>query len=663
MRRRVLDALRSLRGNDRRSRLLQLAAVFGAYYLVAELGLRLSLVERTITPLWPPTGVALVACLSYGRRVWPAVAIAAFAVNAPLGDSLATAAGIAVGNTLAPVVAATLLVRVDFSPRLQRVRDALTLVFLGALVSMAISATIGTLTLLASDAIPAHRFAGSWLVWWTGDAMGVVIVAPFLWSLAIDGPRLRRAERLEAIVAALVLVGVWAIAFLSTVHPMFLLPPFVGWIAWRFQQRGAAPAALVVSVLATWAAVEEVGPFEHASLVDRMVVLQSFNAIVALTSIVTAAAISQRQRVAEREHRVIETLQRSLLPERLPDVPGVDVAARYMPASHDVALGGDWYDVIPLPDGRVGLGVGDVAGHGVGAAASMGQLRMALRAYALEELEPSDVIGRLNRVLRELHPNAMATLWYGNYDPATRELRFASAGHPPPMLVDARRTARYIEAPNGPPLGVVHQLACSDASLHLDVGTTILLYTDGLVERRRASIDEGLNALSERVRQAPAELEALCDHVMDGLTTAPTDDVALLAIRPTALVGTQLRLRRPAVLAGVPEARHMMRRWLEHNHVASDDAFDALVAATEAYTNVVQHAYGLQVGAVEVDALIGDGRLEIAIRDRGRWRGGESLRDDGGGRGLLMMRTLMDTVEIDSDQQGTEVRMRRALKT
>jgi serine phosphatase RsbU (regulator of sigma subunit)/anti-sigma regulatory factor (Ser/Thr protein kinase) len=658
----VLHALRSLRGDDRRSRLLQFAVVAGAYYVAAELGLRLSLVERTITPLWPPTGVALVACLAYGRRVWPAVAIAAFAVNAPLGDSLVTAAVIAAGNTLAPIVAATLLTRVDFSPLLQRVRDALALVFLAGALSMTISATAGTLTLLASDAISAHQFAGSWLVWWTGDATGIVIVAPFLWSLAILGPRLSRAGHAEAVIAAVVLLGVCAFAFRPSVHPMFLLPPFIGWIAWRFQQRGAAPAALVVSVIATWAAVEEVGPFDGVSLVDRMVVLQSFNAVIALTSIVTAAAISQRERVSEREHRVIETLQRSLLPERLPDVPGVDVAARYMPASHDVALGGDWYDVMPLPDGRVGLAVGDVAGHGVGAAASMGQLRMALRAYALEELEPSDVMARLNRVLRELHPNAMATLWYGNYDPATRELRFASAGHPPPMLVDSEHTARYLEAPNGPPLGVVHHLVCSDASFYLDVGTTILLYTDGLVERRRVSIDDGLAALLARAREAPAELEMLCDHVMTGLVTAPTDDVALLAIRPTALVGTQLRLRRPAVLAGVPEARHMMRRWLEHNHVASDDAFDALVAATEAYTNVVQHAYGLQIGAVELDALIGDGNLEIAVRDRGRWRGGESLRADGGGRGLLMMRTLMDSVVIDSTQQGTEVRMKRALK-
>jgi integral membrane sensor domain MASE1/anti-sigma regulatory factor (Ser/Thr protein kinase) len=657
----VLDALRSLRGDDRRSRLFQFAVVAGSYYVAAELGLRLSLVERTITPLWPPTGVALVACLAYGRRVWPAIAIAAFAVNAPLGDALITAAAIAVGNTVAPVVAATLLARVQFSSRLQRVRDALALVFLGGVVSMAISATVGTLTLLASDAISAHRFAGSWLVWWTGDVMGIVIVAPFLWSLAAVGPRLSRAMRVEALVATVVLLGVCAIAFLSVLHPMFLLPPFVGWIGWRFQQRGAGPAALVVSVFATWAAVESVGPFDDASLVDRMVVLQSFNAVVALTAIVTAAAISQRERVAEREHRVIETLQRSLLPERLPDVPGVDVAARYIPASHDVALGGDWYDIIPLPDGRVGFAVGDVAGHGVAAAASMGQLRMALRAYALEELEPSDVMTRLNRVLRELHPNAMATLWYGNYDPATRELRFASAGHPPPMLVDVRRTSRFLEAENGPPLGVVQHLGCGDASFHLDVGTTILLYTDGLVERRRVSIDDGLAALLARGRNAPVELEELCGHVIGGMNDEPADDVALLAIRPTVLVGTQLRLRRPAVLAGVPEARHMMRRWLEHNHVATNDAFDVLIAATEAYTNVVQHAYGLQVGAVEVDALIGDGNLEIAVRDRGRWRGGESMRNDGGGRGLLMMRALMDSVEIASTQQGTEVRMKLAL--
>ena len=154
--------------------------VGGAYYGSARLGLMLSLVERNVTPLWPPTGIAVVALLVLGRSVWPGVAVAAFLVNAPISAGLGAAAVTAVGNTLAPLVAATLLRRVGFRPEIDRQRDALAIVFLGALVSMAVSATVGTVTLAASGSIPWSGFWPAWTVWWTGDAMGVLVVAPFL---------------------------------------------------------------------------------------------------------------------------------------------------------------------------------------------------------------------------------------------------------------------------------------------------------------------------------------------------------------------------------------------------------------------------------------------------------------------------------------------------
>jgi integral membrane sensor domain MASE1/anti-sigma regulatory factor (Ser/Thr protein kinase) len=647
-----------------RQYVIELLVVAASYYVVAELGLRLALVGRSVTPLWPPTGLALVAFLAFGRRTWPAIAVAAFAVNAPISPTFATAGVIAVGNTVAPMVAATLLTMVGFRRQLDRLRDAVVIVLLAALVSMTISATIGTLALVVSGAVDSDRFARTWLVWWTGDAMGVLIVAPFLWSLQLWRHRVRDHRRVaEAVAFTMLLLVACAVAFLAGEQFMFVVLPVLGWIAWRFEQRGAAPAALVVSVLATLSTAQEVGPFAGLSLVSRMVTLQSFNATVAFTAIVVASAVSQRERSAEREHRVVETLQRSLLPEALPDLPGITVAARYIPATADVKLGGDWYDIIPLRGDRLAFAVGDVAGHGVPAAAVMGQIRMALRAYALDELAPAEALGRLNRLLRELQPTAMATVWYGHYDPAVNVLSFSSAGHLPPLLIDERNLASYLEERNGPPLGAVENAAYPQVESALEYGAVILLYTDGLVENRSAPIDAGLDRLRVHALEATGDLEELCDHIVATLlATSPVDDVALLAIRPNSFARRELRLKRPASPHTIPEVRRVIRLWLVQNDVSEDEAFDVLVAAGEACSNAVQHAYGLTSGTVEIEVWIAGGELRIEVKDRGTWRArAADAPNRGGGRGLGLMRSLMDGVEIDSGAHGTHVRMRRRL--
>src|SRR5579863_2674306 len=162
-------------------RALPLAALAATYYVVARASLELSLVGRSVTPLWGPTGIALVGLLLAGFRVWPAITVAAFFVNLQMSPP-AVALGIAVGNTLAPVAAAWLLRKVRFDPHLARPRDALALVLAGT-TSTTISASVGTACLVLSGAVPSMHFGSTWLVWWTGDAMGMLLVAPFLWSL------------------------------------------------------------------------------------------------------------------------------------------------------------------------------------------------------------------------------------------------------------------------------------------------------------------------------------------------------------------------------------------------------------------------------------------------------------------------------------------------
>src|SRR2546421_4120796 len=178
---------------------LRLAVVAVAYFVSARLSLELALVHGQVTPVWPPTGIALVAILVFGVRIWPAIAVAALAVNLPLGPNVLGAACIAAGNTLAPLAAATLMKSVGFRLELDRLIDAAALILLGALTGMAVSATVGSLVLVISGSVPAANFAQTWAVWWTGDAMGVLLFAPFLLSFwpKAGRPALARGRQLE----------------------------------------------------------------------------------------------------------------------------------------------------------------------------------------------------------------------------------------------------------------------------------------------------------------------------------------------------------------------------------------------------------------------------------------------------------------------------------
>ncbi len=280
--------------------LLQLTVVGLAYWFAAGVSLRLALVHGQVTPIWPPTGIALVAILVLGRRVWPAVFLAALAVNLPIGPSILGAASIAVGNTLAPLVAAALLKRVGFRIELDRLRDAVAIIVLGGL-AMTISATVGTAVLVLSSAVPAGSFLSTWAVWWTGDAMGVLLVAPFLLSLLPQArspaPTVRMAAELGGLLSGIAILTF--VFFQFNLRLEYLVFPLLMLAAWRFHLRGAAPAALITSGVAIWSAVQGTGPFANETLVQKMVTLQAFNVCVALTSLVLAAVIQARERAQE----------------------------------------------------------------------------------------------------------------------------------------------------------------------------------------------------------------------------------------------------------------------------------------------------------------------------------------------------------------------------
>ena len=251
-----------------------------------------------------------------------------------------------------------------------------------------------------------------------------------------------------------------------------------------------------------------------------------------------ASVAIENAELFEREHELAETLQRSLLPQRLPVLAQVRLAARYLPAGGGGDVGGDWYDAIVLPGGQVVLAVGDVAGRGAQAAAVMGQLRIGMRAYALQGMDPADVLRSLDRLLQGLSAAYMATAFYLLLDPETETARYANAGHPPPLAIGPDGGLRWMEEGVAVPLGVQPDGDFRTYEMKVPRGSTLLLYTDGLVEERASPIDDGLTRLRRAVEPPDVDLNLLCDRVLERMDAqGKPDDVALLAARLAPAVG------------------------------------------------------------------------------------------------------------------------------
>jgi anti-sigma regulatory factor (Ser/Thr protein kinase) len=363
-----------------------------------------------------------------------------------------------------------------------------------------------------------------------------------------------------------------------------------------------------------------------------------------------------------RERGVAETLQHRLLPDRLPDVPGVRLAARYVPGAVGSQVGGDWYDVVPLPSGEVGLVMGDVVGHDLDAAADMGQLRNALRACAAEGAPPDEVLQQLNRLCLQQDLGGMATVLYAVLDPVLGTLTLANAGHYPPLLVTSDG-ARFLETDPRPPVGAVREVHYGRTTHRLPPGSLLVLYTDGLVERRDVAVEEGMARL-QRLVPAPVDgdgLERVCDAVLDGMLGGhpSDDDVALLTVAPQALLGPHLDLMLPADADHLAVLRRTLERWLVEHGADDVEVYEITVACSEAATNAIEHAYGPGRADLQVvcDAST-DGWVTLTVRDWGQWR---EARGRDRGRGVGLIHGLMDEAEVLHGDRGTQVVMRRRL--
>ncbi|KMO70956.1 SpoIIE family protein phosphatase [Mycolicibacterium chlorophenolicum] len=361
----------------------------------------------------------------------------------------------------------------------------------------------------------------------------------------------------------------------------------------------------------------------------------------------------QRVHQIDQQRETALALQHAILGPAL----STGFAVRYQPATRPLQVGGDWYDVVDLDDGRIGLIVGDCVGHGLAAATVMGQLRSACRALLLEHPSPAAALSALDRFAARLPGARCTTVFCAMLTPGTGELVYSCAGHPPPILVLADHTTHLLDDARSTPLAVKFADSRPETSVTMPPRATLLLYTDGLVERRRESIDDGIARATGVVGENRAtELDELADVIMSRLTPVNgyDDDVALLLYRQPA----PLELEFPADVAELAPSRTALRTWLGSAGVDAEQTLDVLIAAGEALANAIEHGHrDLPGGTVRLQATAFADDLHVTVIDTGTWKAPADAPALHRGRGLGLMRALMQDVTIDSQATGTRVHM------
>jgi serine phosphatase RsbU (regulator of sigma subunit)/anti-sigma regulatory factor (Ser/Thr protein kinase) len=359
-----------------------------------------------------------------------------------------------------------------------------------------------------------------------------------------------------------------------------------------------------------------------------------------------------------RERRIADRLQRALLPDQLPRVDGCAFSAAYRPASDEAEVGGDWYDAFTLPDGRIAISVGDVAGHGLGAAAIMGEVRQAMRTAAVAATRPSEVLERVNGAVLMRDSIAMVTAVFAFYDARTSVFSYAVAGHPPPILAVPGGFSRLLPL-GGLPLGCSTAVDSPNWTFTLPDGGLLAFYTDGLIENER-NLERGERVLLQAVRDVSEAAEEHCAGAIQARvfgTSDNRDDAAVLTLTRHAPVPGYVF---SAVSTVAPLARAILEQHLMPLPFDEEKRFGILVAAGEAVANAVEHAYrGDDPGLIRLSIECDANALIVTVEDYGRWR--SFVKREERGRGIELMRAFTDGLQIKSRQESTAVILRVAL--
>ncbi len=370
-----------------------------------------------------------------------------------------------------------------------------------------------------------------------------------------------------------------------------------------------------------------------------------------------AAIALDNARLYERERTLVTELSRSMLPI-VPDVAGAHVVTRYLPAARGSKIGGDWFDVIPLASGATAFVIGDVVGHGVTAATIMGQVRTAIRSYALLELPPSEVLRNVSQLTAGLAEASFVTCFYAVHDPGRRTLTYANAGHLPAVLVKPQGETHQIGEALAQPLGVGAEFP--ERTTPFPPGVDLVLYTDGLVESRTRDLTVGIGWLLDGIPRVldAADLETAWDELISELTLGRhDDDIALIHVhRHIDAPAAEFHQRADATVDQLAGLRSGLTRWAAGLGMSAERHEDLVLAGYEAMSNSVEHAYRghPRPGVVEVHGEHHRGEVTVTVTDYGTWKAPDAT-DTLRGRGHLLIAALADHVSTIRRDNGTTV--------
>lgn len=395
--------------------------------------------------------------------------------------------------------------------------------------------------------------------------------------------------------------------------------------------------------------------------------------------IVVALDVSQlvgaRLRIStllSRAEGLVTTMQDALLPDDLPVLPGLDVAARYLLSADDAAAGGDWFDALVRPSGRVALVVGDVVGHGVAASAVMGQLRAVLHERLLSGAPLATALADVDRFARSRPESRAATVAVLEIDPTDGHVEYCTAGHPPPLVIGRDGGTRYLPASGAGPLATGSDFApCAE---QLTEDELVLLYTDGLVQRPGRTHAQNTVELGQVMGHAylasaapspqdPRTTERVCQQGLEALTRSSGHDDDITLVAAQRIPATKpFELRLPADLTSIGRVRRELGQWLDRLHLRPLDEFSVQHAVGELVTNVVEHAYTGEVGGDVMVGVLNDAGGDVVARvsDTGTWYDRREPLS-GRGHGLAMARGLVDQVTVETGRGGTTVTARSRL--
>ncbi len=624
-----------------------------------------------------PAGITVAFLIRLPRSLWwivlTAALISEFIFDVTGGFSVSVSVGFGVANVIEPLVGASIVVAMCRGCDLARRRDLHWFTVGAVLAGPAVGAVIGATT---------HQLFGggaslvTFAQWWLGDALGVVLVGGGILAWGSSPDRRSIFSRWGAALLVIVVGGTVIVILSSDLPIAFMMLIGIVLAGAGFGVRGVAATALAITgTIAVLVIIDpgvllvgltrsealivlklQIGFFTFAGL---LVAAESHERELATRQAVeTIASKESAEREQRRQRKLALRLQRSLLPDQLVEHPQLAMSARYEAASDSLDVGGDWYDTFSLGDNRIGLVVGDIVGHGTRALISMGRLRTALSALAMREGDPGALLREVDGFAGGPDGTEFATVFYAIVDLDQQMVEYASAGHPPGLILRPSGETIWLDrAQSGPLSGEVSQER-RHAVASFEPGATLILYSDGLIERRHESLDAGLERLKVMVSgfadRSPQSISEELFHRL-GVGHGHRDDAVVLVVSATTGPFSKFHQIFPAELGELRNLRASVRSWAESWDFAPEMTDDILIAISEAAANSIRHAYEeTDRGTVEIRIERCVDLVEVAVIDQGLWKGSpDSVGYPGLGRSLI--ESVTENFETELQEDGTVV--------